>query len=421
MTRVSRFRWRIDCLWRRRAPSSPLSEHVRHVSRARPRSSGLTRMWACVALALLANGSRAEPIVPTHDDEVIETLPTVIGSRGEDRRARRLLAQQPMDAPLALSLAKRYLEQAHASGDPRYAGMAMAAIEAWRTDATAPEAVLLMRASIQQYLHQFDAAVTTLQQLLSRSRNQPQAWLTLATVRRVQGRYVESDRACEQLLRAHVTLFGNACLAENAALRGEIELARKAFSALLVSSATAAETQAWLATSVAELEQRAGRSAAADRAYRRAFRLAPDAYTALAYADFLLEHRRPALALAVLHDQARTDAVLLRLAIAGTQAGAPGAVGDVAEMRSRIALANERPDAKLYHGREQAMFALAIDHDARSALALAQGNVTQQREPLDLLVLAQAAHASGDANALQGARRLMDEVGLVDARINALL
>ncbi len=123
----------------------------------------------------------------------------------------------------------------------------------------------------------------------------------------------------------------------------------------------------------------------------------------------------------MLKGQARSDAVLLRLAIAGTQARAASAAADVAEMRERIALANERPDAKVFHGREQAMFALAVDGDAASALELARGNVAHQREPLDLFVLAQAARASGQAAAIDAAKRLAGEIGLVDQRIKAIL
>jgi hypothetical protein len=67
------------------------------------------------------------------------------------------------------------------------------------------------------------------------------------------------------------------------------------------------------------------------------------------------------------------------------------------------------------------MFALAVDRDARRAWALARGNAAQQREPLDLLVLAQAARASGDAAALQQARQLASEIGLRDRRIEGLL
>ncbi len=378
----------------------------------------------CTALgACAATTARATPITPTSDDEVIEVLPAVAGGRAEQKRLRHALARQPHDATLALTVAKRYLDQAHESGDPRFAGMAMSAIEGWSDEATMPDGVLMMRATVQQYLHQFDDSVRSLQVLLARPHNQPlsQAWLTLATVRRVQGRYADSDMACEQVARTGATLHAQACLAENAGLRGEVERARAAFTLLLANAREPAATQAWLNTSLAELEQRAGNGLAAEAAFRRALALDPDSYTILALADFLIERKRPAQALALLAQQARSDTVLLRLAIAGTQAGAASAAADVAEMRERIALANERPEAKIFHGREQAMFALEVDRDAARALELARGNVAQQREPLDLLVLAQAARASGRSDALQEAKRLTRAMGLVDRRIQALL
>jgi len=382
----------------------------------------LPRFIAALVCAA-AVATQAAPITPTRDDEVIETLPAVTGNRAEARRLRQQLAQTPRDASLALALARRYLDQAHESGDPRFAGMAISAIEAWRDDATMPDDVLLMRANLQQYLHEFDAAAASLQRLLARpgATPRPQAWLTLATVRRVQGRYADSDAACRQVASAGSALHANACLAENAALRGDVDRARAAFAALLGDARQPAATRAWLTTSLAELEQRAGRASAADLAFQAALKLDPDPYTTLAYADFLIEQKRPAQALTVLKDQTRSDAVLLRLAIAATQARAPSAAADVAEMRERIALANERPDAKVFHGREQAMFALAVDGDPALALELARGNVAQQREPLDLFVLAQAARASRQPAAIDAAKRLTGEIGLVDQRIKAIL
>jgi tetratricopeptide (TPR) repeat protein len=376
-----------------------------------------------VALGTTSMPVAATPIVPTHDDEVIDVLPAAInGGRAEARRLRQQLANAPRDPALALAAATRYLEQAHELSDPRFAGMAMAALAPWQDEASMPDDVLMMRATLQQYLHEFDASAASLQRLVARpGLPRPQAWLTLATVRRVQGRYADSDAACQQVARAGVALHANACLAENAALRGEVARARSSFVSLLADRRLPGATAAWLTTSLAELEQRAGNAAAADAAYQAALKLAPDAYAMLAYADFLIEQQRPAQALALLKSQTRSDAVLLRLAIAGTQAGAASATPDVAEMRERIALANERPDAKVFHGREQAMFALAVDRDAERAWELARGNAAQQREPLDLLVLAQAARARGDAAALQQARQLAREIGLRDRRIEGLL
>ncbi|HEY4065864.1 MAG TPA: hypothetical protein VGM74_03135 [Burkholderiaceae bacterium] len=378
-----------------------------------------------MAVALAAAACRpafATPILPTHDDEVIDVLPAIKGNRADERRLRQQLAQAPRDPALALEVAQRNLDQARELGDPRFAGIAMAALAPWADEASMPDAVLLMRATLQQYLHEFDTSAQSLQHLLARpGPARPQAWLTLATVRRVQGRYAESDAACAQVARAGARLHANACAAENAALRGDVARARIAFDGLLADRRLPPATQAWLTTSVAELEQRAGNAAAADAAYRAALRLDSDPYTVLAYADFLIEQHQPRRALDALKGQTRSDAVLLRLAIAGTQAGAPTAAADVAEMRDRIALANERPDAKIFHGREQAMFALSVDHDAQRAWALARGNAAYQREPLDVLVLTQAALAVGDAVALQQAKKVASEIGLHDHRIEVLL
>lgn len=382
-----------------------------------------SRLWILALVGAAAIGSAASaPIVPTRDDEVIDVLPAVNGSRAEERRLRQQLATAPRDPALALAAARRDLDRAHALGDPRFAGMAMAALEPWRDDASAPDAVLLMRATLQQYLHEFDASAASLQRLLARpGEPRPQAGLLLATVRRVQGRYAESDAACARVAQAGAALHAEACLAENAGLRGDVGRARAAFNRLLADRRRPAATRAWLTTSLAELAQRAGDGVAADAAYRGALALAADDYTTLAYADFLIEQRRPAQALELLKDQPRSDAVLLRLAIAGRQAGVASAAADVQEMRERIALANERPDAKVFHGREQAMFALMVDGDAERAWALARGNVAQQREPLDVLVLTQAARARGEPAARQEARRIAREMGLHDRRIEVLL
>jgi hypothetical protein len=393
--------------------------------RAGPGSGrGASRAALALALALaLVGGARATPITPTRDDEVVEVLPAVSGNRSEERRARRQLEARPRDPGLALAVAKRYLEQAHELGDPRFAGLALAAIAPWTDDATTPDDVLMMKATLQQYFHEFDASVRSLQTLLARPSGQgrAQAWLTLATVRRVQGRYADSDAACGEVDRAGAALHARACRAENAALRGDVAAGRAALTALLAQPALPVATQTWLLTTLAELEQRDARAAAAEAAYRTLLQLEPEPYALIAYADFLIDQRRPLDALRLLKDQPRSDSVLLRLAIAGSHAKSASAARDVAEMRERIALANERPEARKFHGREQAMFALAVDRAPALALDLARGNVEQQREPLDLLLLARAARASGEPAALEDARRLRKSIGLHDRRIDALL
>ena len=113
--------------------------------------------------------------------------------------------------------------------------------------------------------------------------------------------------------------------------------------------------------------------------------------------------------------------MLLRLAIAGTQAGAPEAKADVREMGERIVAASLRPEARTTHARELAMYALWIDKAPGKALELARENVKHQRETLDLLLFAQSAAASKDAAALREVAALKKSIGLHDKRLDALL
>jgi predicted Zn-dependent protease len=336
---------------------------------------------------------------------------------------RQQLAANPKSLEPAVALAGRYLDEARRQGDPRYAGLAFAALAAWPAPATAPDPVLLLQATLQQFVHDFETAAANLERLVQRSPADAQAWLTLATVRRVQGRYADSDQACAQLLAVNAGpsgIYARACQAENDSLRGAFERARNSVNGLLGGPQLAAPVRNWLLTTLAESEARAGHPEQAEAAYRAAQAAQSDSYTALSYADFLLDAKRPADALLQLRDLKRTDAVLLRLAIAGSQAHADQARSDVAELRQRMALANQRPEARTTHAREGAMFALWIDKSPQRALQLARENVKHQREPLDILVLAQAAAACQDAAALREVAALTQAMGLRDQRVDAL-
>lgn len=380
----------------------------------------------CRALVLsfatvLCSTSHAEPIAPRSDAEVIETLPAGAAVRAEERRLRRALAERPRDAALAVKLAQRYLERAREQGDPRFAGLAIAVLQPWSNDPTVPGDVLLLQATLDQYVHQFDASAVKLEALLQREPKRGQAWLTLATVRRVQGRYDASDRACRELQALTAEPYATACLAENQGLRGDAAGARRALKRLIAEHGADPDTRNWLGTTLAELEERTGTEAVARAAWNDALRAQAAPYTLLAYADFLIHHGRHAQALELLKGQPRNDAVLLRLAIAATRAGAPDGASLAREMRERIAASNLRPDAQALHGREQAMFALWVDQQPERAFLLARQNLRLQREPVDLLVLAQAAKATGRDAALSEARQWQRDIALQDRRVDALL
>ena len=121
----------------------------------------LSRLIYFITAAVLGFGaasSQAAVLTPHSDAQVIETLPAATGGRAEDRKLRRQWAATPNDAALAVALSRRYLQQAREAGDPRFAGQALAVLQAWPDATKAPDEVLLMQATLQQYLHEFDTS-----------------------------------------------------------------------------------------------------------------------------------------------------------------------------------------------------------------------------------------------------------------------
>ena len=364
----------------------------------------MTRLLFLLA-SMVCAAAFAAPLQPTSDDQVIERLPP----------AAPLAATSSTDAA---SRALALVAHARRTGDPRPAGQALALLAPWRHDRNADASIVLALAQAEQHLHDFTPALERLQSLVARDPSHAQAWLMLATLHRLQGRYAASDAACAGVARAGAALHAAACHAENDALRGRHEQARASLQRTRAAARDAA-TQAWLWTTLAELELRAGRDDDAAAAFRAALRAQPDdGYAALALADLLIAREQGSEARRVLQGQPDSDAVLLRVAAAGP-ADAPGrAAAD--ELRRRFAQADLRPGAAAPHARERAMFALQVERDAAAALRHARINVQTQREPLDLLLLVRSARAAGDAQAAAQARSLIQETGLEDHRLASL-
>ena len=390
-------------------------------------AGALVMLLAGTALPLWAT---AAPRVPADEGELVETLPARPLGSLETRRARTDSAQRPRDEALALRSAEALLASARAEGDARYAGQALGALQAWEPLSSAtPVPILVMHATVAQFLHDFDGAEATLKTALAKDRTHAQGWITLATILRVRGRYAESDAACNGVARAGQAFYAIACLAENAGLRGDHAGATKTLRTLLdnpvARGAAQGGTRQWLWTSIAEVEELAGRPDAAEQAYREALAAERSGYALLAYADFLLGRARAREVEALLRNQPRSDAVLLRLAIAARRA-APADTkaasrADADELRSRFEAAALRPGSGAAHAREQSLFALDVQGDPGSALQLARGNVALQREPIDLLLFARAAAAAKDEAARREVAALVRQMGLRDARIDTLL
>jgi predicted Zn-dependent protease len=347
-------------------------------------------------LAFAAAPAAAAPFVPQRDDVVLERLP----EQGDPalaqlRRMRAALAGDPRNVDLAVSVARRALDAARRLGDPRFLGQAQAALAPWWTGDAVPASAWLLRATVKQTQHDFAGSLRDLDALVAAHPSLAQARLTRATVLTVVGRYADARRDCAALAGRASAIVVIGCEAAPASLSGQAAAAYDALLRALAYRDGDAGVREWALTLAAQIAERRGDFAAAERHFRDALALDPrDAYLKGAYADFLLDRDRPREVLALLRDDARDDVLLLRLALAEQRL--PEARQAFAAHRDALAArfdaARRRGDGT--HRREEARFRLAIEGDAKAALALARANFDVQREPADLRVLMEAARAA---------------------------
>jgi predicted Zn-dependent protease len=281
-----------------------------------------------------------------------------------------------------------------AEGDPRFVGYAQAALRPW-SDNEAPPAILIVRAMLRQYRHEFDGALADLALALQRNPQNAEAHAWRAAIFMVRAEYGQAAEACAALTAQEDSLQAAGCSAYVEATtgrtRGAYDKLRTALAARVDASAG---ERLWVSTRLAEMAHRLGDAAAAEAHFRAALALdVGDNFLLAAYADFLLAQARAREAAALLRAHGRSDTLLLRLALATRALGLPEAERHTRTLGERFAAAALRGER--LHLAEEARYLLDLRGDARAALAAAAENWKTQREPRDALVLLEAARAAG--------------------------
>jgi tetratricopeptide (TPR) repeat protein len=280
--------------------------------------------------------------------------------------------------------------------------------------------VLVTEATILQYRHQFAPARALLRRALEIDALNAQAWLTLATLDMVQGDYPAAGKDCARVSATAGLQYGFACAGN---LRSYVGQATQGLALLHQAETTDANVpvgyRAWIHGLLAESAERLGDWPLAERQYREALKLLPrDNFLLVAYADFLLDRGRPEEVLTLLANDAQSDTAYLRLALARAALHKPDAGGYVWIMAARFEALALRGDD--FFGREQARFALELQHDPDAALDLARRNWQVQRAPWDARILLQAALAADQPLAAQEPLEFLAKTHLEDPMIEPL-
>jgi hypothetical protein len=361
------------------------------------------------------------PYLPSADREVLQRVaPTSDPKVRMMRELRRSLDAEPRSLKLATQLADAYVDYGRQVGDAHYAGYAEAVIAPWLAQPTPPPPMLVIHAAILQYRHEFDAARARLKEAIARDAKNGQAWLSLATLDMVQGDYASASHGCAQAAASAGVAYGAACAASLRANLGQADQSLRMLDVVAGEAQNSAPSfKAWIEGLRAESAERLGDWSAAERFYRQALAYTPDDnFLQVAYADFLLDRQRPAEVLKLLGTDNASDTAFLRIALAQAALKSPGLARYVWVMTARFEALKQRGSD--YFGREQARFALHLQHDPDSALQLALQNWNLQREAPDTRVLLEAALAAKQPAAAAPALAFVERNKLQDPVIGEL-
>jgi predicted Zn-dependent protease len=382
------------------------------------------RVLICVVLITAVSvPAIAAPFVPTSDSQVLERLPFTPNDPAvrDLRSLHSQLTHEPEDLALALRLAQGYLELGRVTGDPRYAGYAQAALAPWWRLEQAPQAVMVLRATLRQRLHQFDAALADLATVLKTHPRNVQARLTRATVLQVQAVYEGAREECRALQNLTQELVWAACLTSVNGATGQLRESYRQLRAARDRYPNAQPgLQSWVLTSLAEMAARAGMVREAEAHFGAALALdAADNYLLAAYADFLLDFDRSQEVVALLRDKTRADPLLLRYALALQAQNSKELPAQVEQLRDRFEASRLRGDR--VHLREEARFTLHLLNAPQAALTLAQENWQVQKEPADVRILLEAALAADDAGAVDAVKEWLKNSQLEDVQLQRIV
>jgi tetratricopeptide (TPR) repeat protein len=374
------------------------------------------RRRSIVAVAATALGgltaASASPYTPASEATVLANVPA--GARHSEMTTRHL-ARDRLD--VALPLAQLYIQRARTTGDLRFLGYAEALLEKWTgPEATSAEA-LILHATVLQSRHDFIQALAVLRRALALKPDNPQAWLTVATVLRVLGNYDEARAACGELSKRANAAVTELCAQGVRGLTGQLPSAYEQIQRIPSREMPDAE-RAWRDSELGEMAVRLGDDTAAEHWFQNGLRFSPDDfYIRAAYADLLLRNHRPREVLQLLQGRESLEPLLLRIAIAQKQLHDPALEQSRGRLSAAFSAESQRGDG--VHRREESRFLLEIENDPRGALKAAEANWLAQHEVDDVLVFVNAARAAHSPHACVPAMDFVRAHSIQDVRLDS--
>ena len=279
------------------------------------------------------------------------------------------------------------------TGDDDYLDSARSIIEPLLETRPNDAGVLINAAMVAQARHEFSRATDLTQRALAIRPNDNQAWLLLASIHLVRGQRAAADAACQRL-RDVPLLVTMTCQARVDLAGDDVGRTFDRFARLLdvtESSVHDSDLLAWSLSVAGDLAKAADEPKQSVHYYTRSLALAESTQVRSALVDALIEQRAFATAADVIDAGAPALPLEVRRMIVAKQLGRDVALNvRLANHEFRHWIAEE----DWLHAREMARFYMDVLVRPELAQRLAHINLSQQREPEDLLLARRAGPCS---------------------------
>jgi len=275
----------------------------------------------------------------------------------------------------------------------------------------------IFKAEIQQYFHQFDAALET----LSKVKGHSGADLLRASIYFTQGKFKQAHTQCKELFGRTDNLLALICTSHANSLQGELERATNVLEASMrhVPSNSKSITS-WAYVTLAEMSERMAKYEKAKLYYAKALEInRKDMPTRIAYADILLYEKNYPEVIRLTEKYKNNDLLALRYVRALKLSGQHENSKVYSELSQRIENYTEK--TRHLHFDLLAEYNLYFKHDTQAALQWAKRHWQQQKTPRDARLLAFVSAQAGDTDAAKLVSDWMKKYSLEDKRLMTLL
>jgi len=360
---------------------------------------------------------------PASPDQVLATLSGGFG--GSDaanglsalRDARR---KNPKSVVNALALTDELLKIGRSTGLPRFYGEAEAVLAPWWQEKTPPTDVLLRRANIYQFNHQFGLALQDLEVYLRANPTDSNARLMEATINMIIGRYAQAKHSCGALPAGRNSVVRTVCGLAASAMLGNSKTNFTIMTSMFASSLASAnvskslsrgslsDVDKYIKTVTADMALQLNATKTAQKELMEIYQSDPaDRFNAINLTDVFLDQNRYLEASRVVCQFEGIQAAVLRCARAMRILDPLRFRELVGRIASEVKADTQRGTS--VHQREAAYFYLYLNDDPSQALMAAKQNFELQKEPIDARLLLESAFASGKFFEASSALRWMEE------------